>query len=102
MILHVSKTKKSLRSQTDLRDEYNPWYHPDYFQKEVTSDSSKSYPCNGGNRVSLLSRRAVHKTDSGIRPLHSSAPAHTSRRLSGASKRSEFSVIVFALCVFVI
>ena len=27
----------------------NPWYHPDYFLiiKEVTSDSSKSYPVTG-------------------------------------------------------
>ena len=37
----------------------------------------------------------VYRTDSGIRPLLSFTPAHTTRRLSGASKRSEFSVNVF-------
>ena len=38
---------------------------------------------------------AFHQTDSGTRSLPSSAPAHTNRRLSEASKRSEFSVNVF-------
>jgi hypothetical protein len=31
-------------------------YHPDYLRFiEVPSDSNKPYPCNGGNRVPLLS-----------------------------------------------
>ena len=66
------------------------------------SDSNKSQPCNGGIRVSLLRHQPVYKTDSGIRPLRSSAPACTSRRLSAASKGSEFSVIVFVMYTNVI
>ena len=49
MILHVSKTKKAPEAITASGTNKNPWYHPDYFLiiKEVTSDSSKSYPVTG-------------------------------------------------------
>jgi len=65
-------------------------YHPDYFLKEeIPSDSNKSYPDNGGNRVPLLRKRSVYRTDSGIRSLTPSAPARTNRRLSGASEQKQ-------------
>jgi hypothetical protein len=51
---------------------------------------------------SITEPEAVYRTDSGIRPHTVSAPAHTSRRLSGASRVCEFSVTVFVLYMFVI
>ena len=46
----------------------DPRYHPAYLPVgEIPSDSSKSYPGNGGNRVPLL-KTFVHGTDSGTRP----------------------------------
>ena len=65
-------------------------------KRKISSDSSKSYPCNGGNRVPLLKLPLVYRTDSGIRSLNASAPARTTRRLSAASTESEFSVNVFS------
>ena len=70
-------------------------YHPDYLSKKRSlSDSDKSYPCNGGNRVPLL-KEIVRRTDSGSRSLKPSAPARTNRRFSVASEKSKFSVNIF-------
>ena len=68
-------------------------YHPDYLPKgDPLRTSGKVLPCNGSPRAPLL---LFHRADSGTRSSQGSAPASTSRRLSGAHHRDKFSIHVF-------
>ena len=51
---------------------------------EITSDSDKSYPDNGGNRVPLLKAVLRLRGRLGNQTSEPAAPARTKRRLSGA------------------
>ena len=69
-------------------------------RREIPSDSSKSYPGNGGDRVPLLRRMPVYRTDSGTRPPsppYRLSPAADSLQLWN---REDFSFDVFAMYTF--
>ena len=74
----------------------DPRYHPACPFGGATSDSTKSYPDNGGNRVPLL-KSLVHRTDSGTRPLN---PPHRLAPTAGSLEHwngEDFSVSVFKM-----
>ena len=67
---------------------------------EIPSDSNKSYPGNGGNRIPLLGRAPVYRIDSGTRPPN---PPHRLAPTAGSlghGKGEDFSINVFNLYTY--
>ena len=78
----------------------DPRYHPAYLPGEIPSDSDKSYPGNGGNRIPLLGRAPVYRIDSGTRPPN---PPHRLAPTAGSlehGKGEDFSINVFNLYTY--
>ena len=99
-LCQISPLNKKSPGHLCPRDElthsrYHPACPPPRGGKPL-SDSNKSTAGNGAHRTSLLTRR-VQEADSGIRLSNPSAPAHTSRRLSGALGEGQISVNVILI-----